>query len=308
MDIILLGCFVAYSNSFHADATSDDGSAVEYNANATIDDNHTADDNHTTVDPTYAILYPWFTQTIAVLIYYVLSRYLTFLPYTAIVFLLGFAIGYATEPNSTNAIGKSALLWLGINGQVILLIFLPGLIFLDAITINVHLFFQAFWQLIIFAFREYEIKCSCISYISTCVSISSLLLSIAMVLCGTALTACVAKFFLGNWSWNLCMTFGAILSGTDPIAVAGLLNALGAPPRLKMHISGESLLNDGSAMVFFNIFSQRYFFELQIPGFGKDIGWVCLAYSYDVRVMFYCTRYIFSVAAVCCSSSTHYIY
>ena len=158
MDIILLGCFVAYSNSFHADATSDDGSVREYNADATIDDNHTADDNNTTVDPTYAILYPWFTQTIAVLIYYVLSRYLTFLPYTAIVFLLGFAIGYATEPNPTSAIGKSALLWLGINGQVILLIFLPGLIFLDAFTINVHLFFQAFWQLIIFAFREYEIK------------------------------------------------------------------------------------------------------------------------------------------------------
>lgn len=37
------------------------------------------------------------------------------------------------------------------NGQAILLLFLPGLIFLDAVTINVHLFFQAFWQLMIFA-------------------------------------------------------------------------------------------------------------------------------------------------------------
>lgn len=76
-----------------------------------------------------------------------------------------------------------------------------------------------------------------------------------------------------NWSFNLCMTFGAILSGTDPVAVAGLLNALGAPPRLKMHICGESLLNDGSAVVFYNIFSARFFYELSIPGFGQDYTW-----------------------------------
>jgi len=43
-----------------------------------------------------------------------------------------------------------------------------------------------------------------------------------------------------GWGWNLCMTFGAILSATDPVAVAGLFNALGAPPRMQMHISGES--------------------------------------------------------------------
>jgi NhaP-type Na+/H+ or K+/H+ antiporter len=30
------------------------------------------------------------------------------------------------------------------------------------------------------------------------------------------------------------MTFGAILSATDPVAVAVLLNELGAPPRLKV--------------------------------------------------------------------------
>ena len=119
-----------------------------------------------------------------------------------------------------------------------------------------------------------------------------------MVLCGTALTACVAKFFPGSWSWNLCMTFGAILSGTDPVAVAGLLNALGAPPRLKMHISGESLLNDGSAMVFYNIFSQRYFFELQIPGFGKDIGWVCLIHN-----VMQCDLYSLHFLIFCCSFS-----
>ena len=69
------------------------------------------------------------------------------------------------------------------------------------------------------------------------------------VLAGTVLTAMIGYFILPyGWSWAFCMTFGAILSATDPVAVSALLNELGAPPRLKIHISGESLLNDGSAI------------------------------------------------------------
>ena len=69
------------------------------------------------------------------------------------------------------------------------------------------------------------------------------------------------------------MTFGSILSATDPVAVAGLFHALGAPPRMEMHISGESLLNDGSSVLLYNIFRQRYFFGMKVEDFGEDIGW-----------------------------------
>mmetsp|Transcript_9508 Transcript_9508/g.22386 ORF Transcript_9508/g.22386 Transcript_9508/m.22386 type:complete len:166 (+) Transcript_9508:2-499(+) len=57
------------------------------------------------------------------------------------------------------------------------------------------------------------------------------------------------------------MAFGAILAATDPVAVAAPLDEVGAPPRLKTHIAGESLLNDGAAIVFFSIFVGRYFYE-----------------------------------------------
>lgn len=40
-----------------------------------------------------------------------------------------------------------------------------------------------------------------------------------------------------------------------------------------MHIAGESLLNDGSAVVFYSIFSSRFFYEMGIPGIGDEIGW-----------------------------------
>jgi hypothetical protein len=59
--------------------------------------------------------------------------------------------------------------------------------------------------------------------------------------------------------------FIAILSGTDPIAVAGLLKTAGSPDRLNMHIAGESLLNDGSVVVLFNVFSRMYYHEHEFP-------------------------------------------
>lgn len=95
----------------------------------------------------YAILFPWFAQTISVFIYYIISRYLKVLPYTAIVFLFGVVIGAVTKPTLTanreaNALTYSAAIWLNMDGLVILLVFLPGLIFNDTFTINVHLFFQ----------------------------------------------------------------------------------------------------------------------------------------------------------------------
>ena len=33
-------------------------------------------------------------------------------------------------------------------------------------------------------------------------------------------------------------------------------------------------MNDGSAVVFYIIFSTRFLYEMDIPGVGRDIGWV----------------------------------
>ncbi len=46
-----------------------------------------------------------------------------------------------------------------------------------------------------------------------------------------------------------CLLFGAIISPTDPIAVMGILKSIGAPRRLEVVIAGESLFNDGVAVV-----------------------------------------------------------
>lgn len=199
------------------------------------------------IEPAYAVLFPPFTLSIGFVTFFVLSRYARALPYTAVMFLIGTLMGITSILSGHYShIAESTSLWVSINWEVLLLTFLPGLIFKDAFGQNVHLFLFGLGQLLIFAFP--------------------------LVLAGTVLGALIFFYIIPwGWSFNLCMTVGSILAATDPVAVAALLQEVGAPPRLQVMIAGESLLNDGSAIVFFSIFSERYFAELGIEGFGEDI-------------------------------------
>jgi CPA1 family monovalent cation:H+ antiporter len=52
---------------------------------------------------------------------------------------------------------------------------------------------------------------------------------------------------------ELAMVFGALIAATDPVAVVALFRRLGVPKRLQVLLEGESLFNDGTAIVVFNI-------------------------------------------------------
>ncbi len=54
-------------------------------------------------------------------------------------------------------------------------------------------------------------------------------------------------------SLPVALVFGALVSATDPVAVVALFRALGAPKRLQILLEGESLFNDGTAIVVFNL-------------------------------------------------------
>lgn len=205
------------------------------------------EEGHHGSHPYYAIIFPWFVVATGIFVYYIISRFCHFIPYTAILFLIGTVMGVAiTVTDANDQLTQSIRMWENINSELLLLAFLPGLLFKDAYGLDFHLFTKAFVQILIMAFP--------------------------MVLAGTCLMALVGTYVLPyGWNFNLAMTFGAILSATDPVAVSALLNELGAPPRLKTHIAGESLLNDGSAMVFFKIFKTLYLFDIGLSS-GKEIG------------------------------------
>ncbi len=49
------------------------------------------------------------------------------------------------------------------------------------------------------------------------------------------------------------LVFGSLIAATDPVAVVALFRLLGVPKRLAVLVEGESLLNDGTALVLFNL-------------------------------------------------------
>jgi CPA1 family monovalent cation:H+ antiporter len=49
------------------------------------------------------------------------------------------------------------------------------------------------------------------------------------------------------------LVFGALIAATDPVSVVAIFRTLGVPKRLSVLIEGESLFNDGTAIVLFNL-------------------------------------------------------
>ncbi len=112
-------------------------------------------------------------------------------------------------------------------------IFLPGLLFEAAF----HIDFRQFWM-------------NRIAIIS--LALPGVILAIALT--ALILTPVINAFHvLENFTWKYSLVFGALISATDPIAVVAVFKNLGVPKRLAVLLDGESLLNDGTAIVFFTL-------------------------------------------------------
>ena len=145
-------------------------------------------------------------------------------PYTVALVAGGFAIDLFRDP-------IARLLGPGLGPQlltpdVILILFLPALLFESSVNINVR------------RLRENVAPI--------------LLLAILGVLVATLITG-YALHWVEGVALLPALLFGALISATDPISVVALFKDLGVSKRLSVIVESESLLNDGTSVVIFQI-------------------------------------------------------
>ena len=171
----------------------------------------------------------------------------TKVPYTPLLLVIGIVWGSLDEYLGT--LGESAAHVSNINPHMILLIFLPALVYESSSSTDWHTFRRLLGQVMMLAFLG--------------------------VLISAFLTASSLLYILDYsdvLSWGDALLLGSILSATDPVAVVALLKEVGASKKLATLIEGESLLNDGTAMVLFTVI-------LEIAK-GNDVGVDYVAFSF----------------------------
>ena len=78
-------------------------------------------------------------------------------------------------------------------------------------------------------------------------------LAVGLVLATTVAVAVVAHEVIPEMTWPTAFVLGAIVSPTDPTAATAIAQRLGLPRRLTAIIEGESLVNDGTALVIYRV-------------------------------------------------------
>ncbi|KAL3127363.1 H+ antiporter [Cryptosporidium hominis] len=105
--------------------------------------------------------------------------------------------------------------------------------------------------------------------------ISSVLLALPGVIVSMILTTFFMYYFVGGiFDWTCSLLISSILSATDPVAVIASLHQLNAPDKLASLVDGESLLNDGAAVVFFQLCKNILLNRFLEPSLILTSGWI----------------------------------
>jgi CPA1 family monovalent cation:H+ antiporter len=113
-----------------------------------------------------------------------------------------------------------------ISPELILLIFLPALLF------------EAAWNLELETLRKNLIPI--------------VILAVFGVIVSVGVVGTVLHYTVGL-PWASALLFGAMISATDPVSVLAIFRRLGLPPRLTAIVENESLFNDGTSIAVFQI-------------------------------------------------------
>lgn len=138
------------------------------------------------------------------------------LPYPILLIVAGVAVGFI--PNLPN---------IELNPEIVFLIFLPPLLYDAAFNIS---------------YEEFKVN---INTIST--------LAITLVFITATGIAVTAHYLIDGMTWPLSFVLGAILSATDAVAAMSITKGLGLSHKTNTILEGESLINDASALVSYQL-------------------------------------------------------
>ena len=142
-------------------------------------------------------------------------------PYTAALLLVGVALGASRVVELPH-----------LTKDLLFALFLPGLLFEAAYHLE--------W-------RELRENAWAIGALAMPGVVVTIVLT-ALLLVGGA--AAVGGEVVG---WSTALIFGGVIAATDPVAVTALFRELAAPRRLHVLVESESLLNDGTSIVFLTL-------------------------------------------------------
>lgn len=184
------------------------------------------------------------------------------LPYTVALVLAGLALGtaHALEPPH-------------LTKELLYAVFLPGLLFEAAFALE----FKKFWA------NKTAVSALAVPGLLLAIGLTAVLL----------VPVVNGLHFVDDFPLIEGLVFAAVIAATDPIAVVGLFKALGAPKRLAVLVEGESLLNDGTAVVVFTIIvgvaaGQAFSLPVAIVDFVRVVGmgvFVGVAFGYGASLV-----------------------
>lgn len=143
-------------------------------------------------------------------------------PFTIFLVIIGLILGWASHIVPA----LHPLTSLEMTPEVVLFIFLPALLFESAFNLDAKALMRNILPI--------------------------LTLAIPALLLSTATVGLIVHYVLGL-PLGVSLLFGSLISATDPVAVVALFKEIGAPKRLNLLVEGESLFNDGTALVVFKI-------------------------------------------------------
>ena len=151
-----------------------------------------------------------------------------------------------------------------LNADLLLLLLLPALLFEAAFHID---------------FREFRRNFVPIFVLAVPGVLAAAAATAALLYLGIGMTGVMAGF-----GWREALLMSAVLAATDPVSVLALFKQFGVAKRLYLVVEGESLLNDGVAVVLFVIITGVYGLESHGAALGPDDGLLPFAFETFFRM------------------------